>query len=672
MNRERDNREKLNSLNELTGLVQRLVNRNVLIDLRNETSVAGTVIHVDGYMNISLENVVYIDQKGKQFLMDNFMIYPKYLRCIHLPQERLAISFPPAAQSTVSWTSMKSSVKLLGSGVGRLVAATRRASCSHSEASVVATLRSTAKATTVNQRCQQYQPPVHRSTVAQISRERVNCQVASCQTVGGATTLRQLPLFKRPLQQQPPDQYRSSIHGGVAFFSIASRRFYSRYSATRIMTGTDTFSFADYDCVGFDLDNTLLRYRIGNMMELEYEIVSRFLVEQRGYDGRHLLKPLDKDFLQRGLIIDFERGNILKLDPDGVIRQATHGTKRMADEEIRAYYGDDQRWEVTNEYCRNMLVAWNGPLSERIRTVLDYFDICGTLLFGRIIDTLDEDAHERIGRYNVWPDVLDGLVYMYSRDHFGSNIGGYFEALKANPERYLQKASPELLTWLRELKKHKTTYLITGSHIDFANFTASYAFGQEWPELFDVIVGFAKKPGFFTAAKPFVRLEGHTETEPLTAGQLERYGVYTQGNWRDLTVLLGKIAHTASGTSPRMLYVGDNLIQDVYTPNKYTTADTVAIVEEMAAEGMRDCDAAHPDAPYIVSKFWGSYFTTRAGPGTEDASLWASLIKQHAKICIPSMDEVAKYPLDHCYNCFTENVTCNGYYPAEPLKLVNN
>ncbi|EAA01774.5 AGAP001319-PA [Anopheles gambiae str. PEST] len=453
------------------------------------------------------------------------------------------------------------------------------------------------------------------------------------------------------------------------FGRTTGQRFYSRYSANRIMTGADTFSFADYDCVGFDLDNTLLRYRIGEMIELEYRTVARFLVEQRGYAGRHLLQPLDKDFLQRGLIIDFHRGNILKLDPDGVIQQATHGTKRMADEEIRAYYGDEKRWEVTNEYCRNMLVAWNGPLSEQIRTVLDYFDICATLLFGRVIDTLDEDAHERIGRYNVWPDILDGLVYMYSRDHFGANIGGYFEALKANPERYLQKASPELVRWLRELKKTKTTFLVTGSHIDFANFTASYAYGPDWPELFDVVVGFAKKPGFFTAGKPFVRLEGHDETEPLTAGQLERYGVYSQGNWRDLTVLLGKICHKSN---PRYLYVGDNLIQDMYTPSKYTTADTVAIVEEMEAEGMRDCDAGHPDAPYIVSKFWGSFFTTRSGPGVEDASLWAGLIKQHAKICVPSMDEVAKYPIDHCYNSFTENVSCNGYYPAEPLKLVNN
>uniref|UniRef100_A0A182NQJ4 5'-nucleotidase domain-containing protein 1 n=1 Tax=Anopheles dirus TaxID=7168 RepID=A0A182NQJ4_9DIPT len=537
---EMDKKEKFNSVNHLTGLAQCLIDRNILVDLRNETSVAGTIVNVDGYMNICMENAVYIDQLGKQYPLDNFMVYSKYIRYIHIPEE-------------------------------------------------------------LPSRC----------------------------------------------------------------FEWTTKRFYSRYSANRIMTGADTFSFADYDCVGFDLDNTLLRYRIGEMIELEYRTVSRFLVEQRGYSGRHLLQPLDKDFLQRGLIIDFHRGNILKLDPDGVIQQATHGTKRMAEEEIRAYYGDEKRWEVTNEYCRNMLVAWNGPLSEQIRTVLDYFDICATLLFGRVIDTLDEEAHERIGRYNVWPDILDGLVFMYSRDHFGANIGGYFEALKANPERYLQKASPELVRWLRELKKTKTTFLVTGSHIDFANFTASYAYGPDWPELFDVVVGFAKKPGFFTAGKPFVRLEGHDETEPMTAGQLERYGNYSQGNWRDLTVLLGKVCHKSE---PRFLYVGDNLIQDMYTPSKYTTSDTVAIVEEMEAEGMRDCDAGHPDAPYIVSKFWGSFFTTRSGPGVEDASLWAALIKQHAKICVPSMDVVAKYPLDHCYNSFTENVSCNGYYPAEPLK----
>lgn len=447
-------------------------------------------------------------------------------------------------------------------------------------------------------------------------------------------------------------------------------RNFSRYSANRIMTGADTFRFSDYDCVGFDLDNTLLRYHIGNVIELEYDIMSKYLVEHRGYSSRYLLQPLDVDFLQKGLVIDFQRGNILKLGPDGTIHQATHGTKKMVEAEIIAYYGSDKRWSVTTEYCENMLVAWNGPLSEKIRTVLDYFDICATILFGRIIDTLDEDARERIGHYNVWPDLLDALVNMYSREHFGRNVGGYFKALKEHPDKYLQKASPNLVSWLRELKKTKTTFLITGSHMDFANFTASYALGPEWPELFDVVVGFAKKPGFFIGAKPFIRLEGATETEPLTPSQLERHHIYSQGNWRDLTVLLQRLSHKQN---PRYLYIGDNLIQDVYTPSKFTKADTVAIVEEMTAEGMKDNPLRHPDALYLQSDFWGSYFVANANPRCqEEPSLWADLIKRHARICVPTIDEVIQYPLDHSFNSFTESfASVDGYYPAEPMKLVN-
>ncbi|XP_058455749.1 5'-nucleotidase domain-containing protein 1 [Malaya genurostris] len=426
---------------------------------------------------------------------------------------------------------------------------------------------------------------------------------------------------------------------------LQSIRYYSRYSASRIMTGTDMFRFADYDCVGFDLDNTLLRYQIGNMIELEYDIMSKFLVEERGYSGKYLLQPLDVDFLQKGLLIDFQRGNILKIGPDGTIHQATHGTKKMAEAEIIAYYGKEKRWSVTTEYCENMLVAWNGPLSEKIRTVLDYFDICSTMLFGRIVDTLDEEAHQRLGQYNVWPDVLDALVNMYSREHFGRNVGGYFKALKQNPDKYLQKASPQLIAWLRELKHTKTTYLITGSHIDFANFTASYALGPDWPELFDVVVGFAKKPGFFIGAKPFIGLDGATETDPLTPSQLERNHFYSQGNWRDLTVLLQRLSHKQN---PRYLYIGDNLIQDVYTPSKFTKTDTVAVVEELTAEEEEEAQSSsHPDAAYLRSRFWGSYFMASSNPRQEEPSLWADLIQRYARICVPNMDVVAQYPVDH-------------------------
>lgn len=41
---------------------------------------------------------------------------------------------------------------------------------------------------------------------------------------------------------------------------------YSRFSATTIMSGTDLFKISDYDYVGFDLDNTLLQYKVRESM----------------------------------------------------------------------------------------------------------------------------------------------------------------------------------------------------------------------------------------------------------------------------------------------------------------------------------------------------------------------------------------------------------------------
>jgi hypothetical protein len=38
------------------------------------------------YMNICMEKVVYIDQKGLQYELDNFTVYPRFIRYIHIPR----------------------------------------------------------------------------------------------------------------------------------------------------------------------------------------------------------------------------------------------------------------------------------------------------------------------------------------------------------------------------------------------------------------------------------------------------------------------------------------------------------------------------------------------------------------------------------------------------------
>ncbi|EAT34312.1 AAEL013425-PA [Aedes aegypti] len=51
-----------------------------------------------GFMNISMENVVLIDQLGKHFRMEEFMIYPRYVRYIHIPE---SIEIVPALEEHI-------------------------------------------------------------------------------------------------------------------------------------------------------------------------------------------------------------------------------------------------------------------------------------------------------------------------------------------------------------------------------------------------------------------------------------------------------------------------------------------------------------------------------------------------------------------------------------------
>ena len=43
--------------------------------------------------------------------------------------------------------------------------------------------------------------------------------------------------------------------------------------------------------------------------------------------------------------------------------------------------------------------------------------------------------------YYFWPDVHEGLRDLYLRTHFANNLGGFFPALKNNPEQYILKRS---------------------------------------------------------------------------------------------------------------------------------------------------------------------------------------------------------------------------------------
>ena len=408
-----------------------------------------------------------------------------------------------------------------------------------------------------------------------------------------------------------------------------------------------SFNFMDYDCIGFDLDNTVCRYKIGNMVKMEYESLANFLVQERGYSGRHLLKPIEEnvDFMLKGLILDIANGNILRLNSDGHIVHGSHGTRELTRNELKEYYGEECRWQVTDIFTKDPLHTWNGPLSERIRTLLDYFDMPASLIFARIIDTLDEENGGKVQKqYSVWLDIVAALKDMFQKEHFQLEKGGYFPNIKADPENYIYKCSEDLLNWLRALKnQNKILFLITGSNVDFASHTAENSLGPEWKSFFDIIIFFAKKPGFFIENRSFIGLNGYEEADPVEVANLQVGGCYTYGNWKGLYKFFKKQTHKEE---PKIVYVGDNLIQDVYTPSVHTNCDAVAICEELQAEGAFGHDSGHDDTNYLTSSTWGSYFHHEEH---KVQTFWSDFMKKHARICIPSLEFVAKHPVDYKY-----------------------
>ncbi|CAG9835351.1 unnamed protein product [Diabrotica balteata] len=73
--------------NYLTGLIKALEGEYTLIDLRNESSIAGRISKVDGYMNIDMNDVVFRDPLGNKYCFEQFFVRHRNIRYVHIPKE---------------------------------------------------------------------------------------------------------------------------------------------------------------------------------------------------------------------------------------------------------------------------------------------------------------------------------------------------------------------------------------------------------------------------------------------------------------------------------------------------------------------------------------------------------------------------------------------------------
>lgn len=450
--------------------------------------------------------------------------------------------------------------------------------------------------------------------------------------------------------------------GGVFLLVRNCFKLITRSKKMNVNYTSAPLKLSNYDCIGFDLDHTLCVYNLNEICNLEYDLMKNRLI-QLGYKDNYLSQPLidNVDFIRRGLILDIEKGNLLDITCDGTIVKASHGTRMLSNAAITDIYGSDRRWHVTDTFTQEPLATWEGPLSEKLRSVLDYFDIIVPLVYGRAINCVDSANNENDPLLNdytqVWKDILDTLNHMYSREHFDKNVGGYFEAVKANPSRYIKKRSPEFLNWLKKMKNSKTTFLITGSDMDYASMIAETSLGKDWQTFFDVIVCYARKPGFFIGNRPLVKIVFDEQLEQQSTNQSNKF--YSQGNWAELYDLLK--LNTAKD-NPLCLYMGDNLLQDIYAPTQCSRLDTVAVVREVYDEITVKRAQNSEDDIFTSSSLWGSYFKCQS---ENKLTVWGNIVRSHSKICVPDLSVFINNPIDYSYDVFEVddlNDNTKGYY----------
>uniref|UniRef100_A0A8C9SAC7 5'-nucleotidase domain-containing protein 1 n=1 Tax=Scleropages formosus TaxID=113540 RepID=A0A8C9SAC7_SCLFO len=451
---------------------------------------------------------------------------------------------------------------------------------------------------------------------------------------------------------------------------------------------SEYFSLSECDVIGFDLDHTLCRYHLKETSRLIYESFARYLVEHKGYDKDLLtLSPATWDFCFKGLVVDLEDGNLIKLAQDGTVLRASHGTRHLSTEEIIKHYGPKREWKhfesLNTSYTR----------SAKYYFYDNYFDLPGALLCAKVVDMLHKRGSEVT--VDLWKDMVAAIDHNYNTSAFKEDAGWYFPSVKRDPARYLQPCSDSLKAWLRSMKNAgKVLLLITSSHSDYCRLVCEHILGRDFEELFDVIITNALKPGFFSLVpqqRPFRTLVNDVE-ESEGLPSLEKPGWYSQGNWPHLHELL----KTMTGKpEPKVVYFGDSMRSDMFPASSYGKWETVMIVEELEGEGVQRNIAAKPAEPPLeplgkkvkyedqgmktpsaASEQWGSYFVDahRSESGEDEVPklTWCSYsIHTYSTVAIPSVEAIADLPLDYKFPRFSpDKPTTTGYFPRPPDSLL--
>ncbi|MFN7684615.1 MAG: HAD-IG family 5'-nucleotidase [Oligoflexia bacterium] len=319
-----------------------------------------------------------------------------------------------------------------------------------------------------------------------------------------------------------------------------------------------TLNLRSIQAIGYDMDYTLVHYDAIRWEETAYQAIqTRFVA-----DGWPIADfKFDPNLICRGLVIDMERGNLVKANRFGFIKRAIHGTHLMDFDRLR------------QEYSRTIV-----DLNERRWLFLNtLFSLSEGCLYAQLVDVMDAGrAPERLSYTELYRKVRRTLDEAHA-------VGTLKAQILGDPDRFVQLDPEVALTLLDQKGAGKKLLLITNSEWQYTRPIMEFAFdrylphGMKWRDLFDYTIVSAKKPDFFTLETPFFEVADDTGMLRPDVRSLKSGGVYYGGSAKVLERSLG-----ISGD--QILYIGDHMFGDVKVTKSVLRWRTALVLRELEEE----------------------------------------------------------------------------------------
>lgn len=312
--------------------------------------------------------------------------------------------------------------------------------------------------------------------------------------------------------------------------------------------------------IGFDMDYTLVRYHSDVFEELTFEKVQQKLVKDYGYPKEVLDFKFEFNRAIRGLVIDKQMGNLIKLSTFGKVKLSYHGTKELNFRQQQKCY-------------KGLSIDLNDELFRCIDTS---FSIAHANIYQLLVDLKDKHPEKILKSYfDMEQDVMDA-VDLSHRD------GTLKDVVKKNLDKYIIQ-DPKTVEVLERFKSYgKRLWVITNSDYDYSQALLDHTINpylknhKDWKDLFEIVITLSSKPRFFTDRQAFLKVD--TETGLLSNfDQPLVPGVYQGGNAE-------KLQHDFNVSGDDVLYLGDHIYGDVLKIKKTCNWRTALVIEELNNE----------------------------------------------------------------------------------------